>query len=78
MEAIRTIKKVMNHQILIDVPEFLEEQEVEIIIFPHSSYNGGSSLSQLLLNGPVWSKKDVQDFEQSIQRGYENWTINGF
>lgn len=78
MEAIRTTKKVVNHQILIDVPELFNEQEVEVIIVPHFSHNGESSLSELLLSGPVWSKKDVQEFEHNVQKGYENWTINGF
>lgn len=78
MEAIRLIKKVMNHQVLVDVPELNEDQEVEVIIIPHLSYNGESSLPQLLLNGPVWSPEEVKDFEENVQEGYASWTINGF
>lgn len=77
MEAIRIIKKVLNHQVLVDVPELNDDQEVEVIIVPHAS-NGDSSLPQLLLKGPIWSLEEVKDFEENIQEGYDNWTINGF
>ena len=29
---------------------------------------------QALLNAPVWSEADVQDFNDKILKGYKNWT----
>lgn len=78
MEAIRTIIKVVNHQLLIELPDSFEEKEVEVLIFPHSADAPQTNLTDLLLKGPVWSEKDILDLETSIQRGYEKWTINGF
>ena len=67
MEAIRIIKKVMNHQVLVDVPELNEDQEVEVIIVPHAS-KGDSSLPQLLLKGPIWSLEEVKDIASPHQQ----------
>jgi len=78
MEAIRTIKKVVNHQLLIDLPDSFEEKEVEVIIFPINGEPKPTKLSELLLKGPVWSEDDISNFETDMQRGYTKWKINGF
>lgn len=78
METIRTIKKVVNCQVLIDLPEAFEGKEVEIIVLPHQKNANSTRLSELLLTGPVWSDDDVQNFEATIKRGYMSRTSHLF
>ena len=78
MEPIRTIIKVVNHQLSIELPEGFEEKKVEVIILPHTPAENKQSLSDVLLAGPVWSVDEVKQLEATIQRGYRNWTISGF
>ncbi|MBC8179928.1 hypothetical protein H8E88_02280 [candidate division KSB1 bacterium] len=75
MEAIREIKKVRNHQVLIDLPNNYENEDVEIIILPLMNKKRQKTLSDLLLDGPVWSKKEVKNFEENLQEGYTNWKL---
>lgn len=77
MEALRTIKKVINHQVLLELPDSFEDQQVEIIIFPVIN-RAAEELSALLLNGPVWSENQVDDFNETIKKGYRNWKITEF
>lgn len=78
MEIIRAIKKVVNHQVVVDVPKTFEDKEVKVFVFSHTPQNGDSSLSQLLLKGPTWSKEKVQEFEAHLKEGYSNWNLNDF
>ena len=78
MEPIRTIIKVVNHQLSIELPEGFEEKKVEVIILPHTPAENKQSLFDVLLAGPVWSVDEVKQLEATIQRGYRNWTISGF
>ena len=78
MEVIREIKKVKNHQVLIDLPNIYENEEVEIIILPLKNKKRDESFSELLLKGPVWSEKEVESFEENLQKGYANWKLRKF
>lgn len=75
MEAIREIKKVKNHQVLIDLPNIYENEEVEIIIQPVLNKKRKETFFDLLLDGPVWTKEEVESFEENLQKGYNSWKL---
>ena len=77
MEAIRIIKRVMNNQVQVELPDNYENQQVEIIILPYVKVSK-KKLSTLLLEGPVWSGKEIKQFENTIHKGYQNWKITEF
>lgn len=35
-------------------------------------------LRKTLLNAPVWDDKDVENFQNTIRKGYENWMPEEF
>ncbi len=78
MDTIREIKKVKNHQVLIDLPEDYENEEIEIIILPLTRKYRDNTLSELLLKGPVWTEQEVKDFNDNIHKGYKNWKLKEF
>ena len=75
MEAIREIRKVKNHQVLIDLPNIYENEKVEIIILPILNKKRKETLSDLLLDGPVWTEEEIENFEDNLQKGYDNWKL---
>ena len=78
MEAIREIKKVKNHKVLINLPHIYENKEVEIIILPILNRTKNNTLSDLLSQGPVWTEQEVKNFEDNLQKGYKDWKLKEF
>jgi len=74
MHTIKKVEKVENHQVVIDLPDFDENSEVEVTIVPHPAIKKSTFL-KLLLKGPVWSEETVSEFESIINRGYSDWKI---
>jgi len=77
MEAIRTIKRVMNNRVQVELPGNYENQQVEIIILPYLK-TSKKQFSSFLLEGPVWSGKEIKHFENTLHKGYQNWKITEY
>ncbi len=76
MQAIREIKKVKDHQVIITLPPSFETEEVEVIVFPVPAKikkppEKKETLQEFLLHGPTWSKEEVKSFEKTIRERYK-------
>lgn len=65
MKILREIKKVTNNKVLINLPDNFSADRVEIIVVPilNKKRKNRSKLRDLLLNGPTFSKKEIEDFK---------------
>lgn len=82
MEAIKTTKKVKNHQVLIHLPAEYEHAEVEVIILllnPENDdkQNKKKEFLAFLRKGPTLSEEELQQIE-AVQQELKKWTIQEF
>ena len=82
MKAIRQVKEVKNHQVLIELPENFGNKNVEVIILPLNIMNkekikDREKFLKFLLNGPTLSPEEIQRIE-AMQREFNQWTIEKF
>lgn len=70
MQALREIKEIKDKKIVIDLPERFKAKEIEIIILPivRKGKRKMKKVNELLLKGPVLSKKEIEKI-----KGVENW-----
>ncbi|MDM8523976.1 hypothetical protein QUF80_11465 [Desulfococcaceae bacterium HSG8] len=50
-----------------------KQEKFRIIVIQEEKKH--DEVRQALLNAPVWSDADVQDFNDAISKGYKNWTL---
>jgi hypothetical protein len=48
----------------------LAQMKEELIVLQEKKQN---RLRQALLDAPVWSDADIQDFMNTVEKGYEKW-----
>lgn len=64
MKAIRQIKKITDHKIIIDLPKSFKSKEVEIIVLPLED-NKVAVVETMLLSEPSlgkdWNKAEEED-----------------
>ncbi len=82
MEAIKTLRKVKNYQVLIDLPEEYEGAEVEVIVLLVNSEDKRKpgkkkEFLTFLRNGPVPDEEEIKRIE-ALKQEFQNWTIQEF
>lgn len=82
MEAIKTVKKVKNHQVLIELPDDYEHAEVEVIVLLMNPEDKGKFRKKeeflaFLRNGPVPDEEEIKKIE-AVKQEFQNWTIQEF
>lgn len=82
MEAIKTIKKIKNHQILIDVPDIYENTHAEIIVLlmepgDENKTDEREEFLAFLQDGPTLSEEEIQRIE-NVGQELNRWTIQEF
>ncbi len=79
MQAIREIKEIKNRKIVIDLPERFKAKEVEIIILPliQKGKKKMKRISELLLKGPVLSKREIEKIK-SVKNWFNEWKVPQF
>ena len=82
MKAIRQVKEVKNHQVLIKLPEDFGNKEVEVIILPlniidKEKLKAREKFLKFLLNGPTLSAGEIEKIE-AMQREFNQWPIEKF
>ncbi len=70
MQALREIKEIKDKKIVIDLPERFKAKEIEIIILPivRKGKRKMKKISELLLKGPVLSKKEIEKIKSVEDR----------
>jgi len=82
MKAIRQVKEVKNHQVLVRLPEDFGNKEVEVIIIPlneidKKKLSARKKFLKFLLSGPTLSPEEIQRIE-AMQREFNQWPIEKF
>ena len=82
MKAIRQVREVKNHQILVRLPEDFGNKKVEVIILPLNEIDkeklkAREKFLKFLLNGPTLCPEEIQRIE-AMQREFNQWTIEKF
>ncbi|MEA3475389.1 MAG: hypothetical protein U9R23_02940 [Candidatus Cloacimonadota bacterium] len=82
MKAIRQVKEVKNHQVLVRLPEDFGNKEVEVIIIPlneidKEKLSARDKFLKFLLSGPTLSPEEIQRIE-AMQREFNQWPIEKF
>lgn len=72
MQIIREFRIVKNNQITIDLPEYFNTREVEIIILPVE--NKKEKFREILLQGPVLSEEEIARIEET-REWFNQWQI---
>ena len=82
MEALKRITTVKNRQVLIEVPDYFEEKEVEVIVLTaepgakHQQHDKKKFL-EILRNGPTLSEEELQKIDE-VKKEFRNWTLDEF
>jgi hypothetical protein len=82
MEAIKTVQRVKNQQVLIHVPGKYENAEVEVIVLLVNSENRDTQNKKeaflaFLRNGPTLSEEEINNIE-TVAQEFQKWTIQEF
>ncbi len=76
MEALRIIKKPVNRQVTIDIPETFGEGDVEIIVLPVAAKNGKKSSKKFdpeIFRGKIKSDLSVEEIGIECQKLRDEW-----
>jgi hypothetical protein len=63
LQIIREFQTVKNNQITVDLPEYFNTKEVEIIILPVESKK--EKFREFLLHGPVLSEEEISRYRRN-------------
>lgn len=79
MQAIREIKEIKDKKIVIYLPERFKAKKVEIIILPlfQKGKKKMKRISELLLKGPVLSKKEIEKIK-GVEDWFAEWKVPKF
>ncbi len=74
MQAIREITDVINHKIMVTLPNGFNYNRVEIIILPIEEKE---SLSDFLLSVPTMTNQEIDDIN-AVRKDLNKWKIKEF
>lgn len=79
MHAIKQLVKVYNNQVLLKLPKKFKAEEVEVIVLPveKNRKQKTNSLSQILLDGPVFNKEEINNIK-NVRRWINSWKQKKF
>ena len=74
MQTIRKYGEVKNGQVVIKMPKKFKSKKVEVIIYPvdESKDKKSQDLSEILLNGPTLTNKELEEIE-NISKWMSEW-----
>jgi hypothetical protein len=77
MQAVRTIAKIENNILKVEIPIHFKTKEVEIIILPYSKEatideKGNNDFQKLLLSGPIMTEED-ELYINDKRKAFNQW-----
>lgn len=82
MEALKTSATVKNRQITIDLPDYFEDEEVEVIVLSATTdverkHVQKNVFLEFLRNGPILSDEEIQRIDE-VKKEFQTWMLKGF
>lgn len=82
MEALKTNTTVKNRQVIVDLPDYFEDEEVEVIILSATTdverkHVQKNVFLEFLRNGPTLSDEEIQRIDE-VKKEFQTWMLKGF